>query len=232
MTFEWALDLIEAAHERVKWIGDDHGDPYEEALLSRSPSTKMMIAVKEAVEHLRSALDYSGFQVVTAICGNDEKRRVYYPIARKGSDPTQFRQLFDRQMPGVLAKKPTLFELILSQQEFHDPDAWWLPGLAILSNRTKHFHLQVSEVYGAQNFIKQTAEGKLIFDLRLPENKNLRRLPLISLEPVTGNSDGLPGEYKAHYLSLEPIGEELTSFLRASVNGVRRIVDDLSKSVG
>ena len=134
MTFEWARALVGAAQERIAWIGDDHGDPYEQAILAKSVNASFMIAVKEAVEHLRSALDYSAFQVVLAVSGPAPAalERVYYPIARKGANRTDFRKLFERQMPGVLTRKPTLFDVISSLIEFQDPSAWWLPSLAIV----------------------------------------------------------------------------------------------------
>ncbi len=53
--FEMAEALIEKAESIRADIGD-HGDPYEESLLSGQVTIKLKIIVKEILEHLRSAL--------------------------------------------------------------------------------------------------------------------------------------------------------------------------------
>ena len=47
MRFDMARTLVNRAEERAKWIGDDHGDPYEEALQTGIVTNDMKIALKE-----------------------------------------------------------------------------------------------------------------------------------------------------------------------------------------
>lgn len=46
MSFESARALWDRTEERWQWIGDDHGDPYETALLGQHVPVEMQIALK------------------------------------------------------------------------------------------------------------------------------------------------------------------------------------------
>ena len=54
--FEMAEALVEKAKRQRNEIGD-HGDPYEDALMTGVVSIELKIIVKEIFDHLRSALD-------------------------------------------------------------------------------------------------------------------------------------------------------------------------------
>lgn len=64
-----ATALIARAREHADWIGDDHGDPYEEAMIAGNVDEKMQVVTKEICEHLRAALDYCARQVWQEISG-------------------------------------------------------------------------------------------------------------------------------------------------------------------
>lgn len=76
--FEMAYALIERSRVRRNEIGD-HGDPYEDAILYGFVSMELQIVLKEVLEHLRSALDYTAMEVVERITGKIS-RRIYFPI--------------------------------------------------------------------------------------------------------------------------------------------------------
>lgn len=61
--FDMAEALLEKAKLAKQKIGNDHGDPYEEALLNRMVGMDIKIYVKEIFDHLRSALDYCAHEM-------------------------------------------------------------------------------------------------------------------------------------------------------------------------
>ena len=63
-----ARTSVRRVHERVKWIGEDHGDAFEEALITGATSNEMHVAPKEILDHLRCALDYAAREIC-AFCG-------------------------------------------------------------------------------------------------------------------------------------------------------------------
>ena len=73
--------------------------------------------------------------------------------------------------------------------------------------------------------------GQLFFKLTLPNNSRVRHLPLMVLEGAEDVSSELTGEIKSYCLFIEPVGEELTSFLTASASGVKKIVEDLANTI-
>src|SRR4029079_534369 len=116
MRFEMARTLVKRAQERAAWIGDDHGDPYEEALATRSIPDEMKIALKEILDHLRSALDYTAREVCERSGAVLAGARVYFPITPRIFDAKDFRSLVGRQMPGVLQNRSDLLPVLESVQ--------------------------------------------------------------------------------------------------------------------
>ena len=96
MSFSSARALWARADERRRWIGDDHGDPYETALLCQNVPLEMQIALKELLEHLRSALDYAA-RAICAGCGAlTGREKIYFPIARPSAREADFAALVGR----------------------------------------------------------------------------------------------------------------------------------------
>jgi len=78
MRFDMARALVFRAKERAEWIGDDHGDPYEEALNSGKISVEMRLALKEILDHLRSALDYVAREVCERVSPSTSNALIYF----------------------------------------------------------------------------------------------------------------------------------------------------------
>src|SRR3546814_18178196 len=66
-------------------IGDDHGDPYEVAMLAGEVGTEMQVTAKEILDHLRAALDYCARQVWQEISAAPAGALIYFPIDRKST---------------------------------------------------------------------------------------------------------------------------------------------------
>src|SRR5450432_4254477 len=139
--FAMASALVARARSHKDWIGDDHGDRYEAAMLSESVPDEMQIVVKEILDHLRAALDYCAQQVWTHFSSRPPGTKVYFPIAQEGAKESDFLSVMNRQMPGVAAASAPAYETFKNFQAFTDKANAWLPELATLVNQTKHDHL-------------------------------------------------------------------------------------------
>jgi hypothetical protein len=114
MRFDMARTLVKRAHERADWIGDDHGDPYEDAPGVRRISDEMKIALKEILDHLRAALDYCAREVCERCVGHRSRTFIYFPIVARGFDPKDFRSRLSRLMLGLLKTRPDLEPIFAS----------------------------------------------------------------------------------------------------------------------
>lgn len=226
MSFESARALWQRAEDRRRWIGDDHGDPYEAALLNQQVPVEMQIALKELLEHLRSALDYSARAMCVDCTTLTGREKVYFPIAQPAAKTADFRALVGRNMPGVLQHRPGLVSVLASFQAFSSPDNLWLTDLATLVNVAKHEYLAINEaaevphemtLVGPNTYVSKTHSGDIRMDGK-------------GLTVLRGDSSRSDGVAKMGFLCLQPIRRELLSFLRASVPGTRRIIDTLEHS--
>src|SRR3546814_7938002 len=69
---------VARARKHANWIGDDHGDPYEVAMLAGEVGTEMQVTAKEILDHLRAALDYCARQVWQEISAAPAGALIYF----------------------------------------------------------------------------------------------------------------------------------------------------------
>lgn len=224
--FGMAKQLIERARKQVVWIGDDHGDPYEQALLTRIVSDEMQISFKEIVEHLRSALDYCAVQIHETYNGKTARRRSYFPIAPTGIGAAAWPSFFERALPSVRENNPDMLNVFAAFQLFASTDNAWLAELAILSNKTKHDNFELKVVAAGSMTVVGEKDGFYIV-------RHLKRnhMPLSSMHLVVLDSFewSLNAQTAFYYIEIEPTSEELLHFLNTAVSGVSRIVEELAE---
>ncbi len=227
MRFDMARALVVRAQERRNWIGDDHGDPYEQALLSRTVPLEMEIALKEILDHLRSALDYCARQVCEACGPVPVAKSVYFPIVAHSFDAKDFPSRIGKLMPGVLGNRPDLVPVLASFQPFASDKNWWLADLATLVNETKHEWLSVNAVSKARMSVRRQDGQTLISSATTASGKSLTYKSLVLLD--------FPGEILGDghliYLCLTPIDKELLYFLEAAFSGTQAIIGTLEAAI-
>ncbi len=225
-----AETLVARARKHADWIGDDHGDPYEVAMLADEVDTEMQVTAKEIFDHLRSALDYCARQVWQEFSSAPTGALIYFPIAREGAKESDFASLMNAKMPGVPAASQEALAVFASAQAFADPKNIWLPELATLVNSAKHEHLQVAMVPRAMLHLRRDESGT----------------PWISFEPGHGPKSHqswmalLPRQgctpahatYDAHFLVLSEINVELARYLKEALAGVEGIIARCRALVG
>jgi len=221
--FEMARALVDRAEERIAWIGDDHGDPYEAALISRSVSVEMHVAIKEVLDHLRSALDYCAHEVCETTTAALSIGPIYFPITSKKFSSKDFVSRVCRLMPGLSEARPDLVSVLARFQPFSSPDNDWLADLATLSNRTKHVELSVNCIDVADVVFDpdQDSGGRYHF-VRRADGSDVRVDGLALIEAP----NGLHGvDCKLVYLRLDPINQGLLSFLKPAPISIRGIIN-------
>ena len=220
--FAMAESLLARARTHAAWIGDDHGDPYEKAMLADAVDEDVQVVVKEILDHLRAALDYCARQVWQEISGAPIGSSIYFPIAREEAKPANFRSLMNRLMPGVPGLSNVALDAFTSMQAFANPANTWLPELAIMSNAAKHEHLHVAAVPEAFLHVQRDEAGTARWSFQ-PGHGPKRTTPWMALIERPGGTPELT-TYEARYLVLSEINVELAQYLREALAGVQAIV--------
>lgn len=135
--FEMALALCDMARRQVS----DLTKTYQQSLREKAISIDLKIGIKNTIENLRSALDYTARETCERAGGDCDKVNVYFPIARKGFKASDFESLVGKNMAGLPSQRPDLVEVLATFQEFASPENDWLPELATLCNENKHQQL-------------------------------------------------------------------------------------------
>jgi hypothetical protein len=224
--FSMAQALVSRARTHQNWIGDDHGDRYEDAMHAQAIPDEMQIVVKELLEHLRAALDYCAQQVWINLTGGSALTRIYFPIARGGANPTDFLSLMNRNMPDVAAASATAVAVFRSFQQFADDKNAWLPELATLVNLAKHDHLEVATIPNALLNFSKDAQGRTLMAFQ-PGHAPKRGYPFMMLKPVSGDLEH--GVHQAIFLQLKATQSELSGFIREAIAGVESIIIECEK---
>lgn len=216
-----ASALVGRAREHQDWIGDDHGDRYEKAMLAGSVPEAMQIVVKEAIDHLRSALDYCAQEVWLRHGAKPKGAKVYFPIARDGSSEEDFSSLMNRCMPGVLKASPNCYAVMRQFQVFASDRNAWLPELATLSNQAKHDHLEIAST--PHTLINVTYRDGVALTRFVDGHGPKRGVPWMMIK--TDGAGGLPeGCVEVVFLQLRQIRAELSLFLREATQGVAEVI--------
>ncbi|PEN00133.1 hypothetical protein CN621_16920 [Bacillus wiedmannii] len=216
--------MAEALIERAKYkrlqIGGDHGDPYEESLLSGFVTLELKIIVKEILEHLRSALDYSAREVVENISCTPSSH-VYFPIVSKIFKQEDFKSRIGKLLPGILKNRPDLLLVFESFQPFVDKENNWLADFATICNENKHEQLSIIKRDSA-DYKTFKKNGVNYSSITKPDGSSpFRKMPLLLIDNDSS---------KALFILIEEINEELLGFLDCCIDGVSNIIQKL-KSV-
>ncbi len=225
-----ASTLVARARSHKEWIGDDHGDRYEEAMVSGVVPEEMQIVVKEIFDHLRAALDYCAQEVWRHFSGKPQGAKVYFPIAKEGAKECDFLSIMNRLMPGVARASTPAYEVFKRLQAFAEKGNSWLPELATVVNQGKHDHLQVASMPQTSMNFTRNENGVLLLSFvpgHAPKRGTTPWMMIKATEPELERG----GTFEVVFLQLKNIQMELSSFLQESISGVSRIIEECRKLV-
>ena len=142
--FDDAKSLLQHATFKIKEIRL----AYDASLNKKAVDPSLLIEIKNFMENLRSALDFSA-------CGLFDKYgfskktnpKIYFPYAplSQGIDDFRLMNRIEIAIPGITLGKPEAIAKIESYQHFSARDFKWLPIFIELNNTNKHQHLTPQE---------------------------------------------------------------------------------------
>lgn len=221
--------LVARARSHRDWIGDDHGDRYEDAMTAESIPDEMQIVIKEILDHLRSALDYCAQQVWMHFSGQPQGANIYFPIVREGAKESDFLSVMNRLMPGVADVSAQAYETFKNFQNFTGSKNAWLPELATLVNQTKHDHLEVASMPETIMNFSRNESGNLVSSFKLGHGPK-RGTPWMMIKANQSDFER-GGELRVVFLQLKDIRMELGTFIREAIAGVTIVIEDCRKLV-
>ena len=237
--FEDATELITYARHTLPRIKQ----AYDQSLRGQTVEPGLRIKIKNLLENLRSALDYSAhglFDAYGASATSDP--RIYFPYATLSTTRTQFLSVnrIENCIPGITASRPDIVARIEAYQHYSDSSNRWLPLLMALTNENKH-----------QNLTPQTRHEKRGLEVR-SRGAAIKLGPGASIGLGTGASvsigdahipggQRISGKSPARFsgsgqqtvtvwasFTFDNNGEEVLSFLETAVDKTDAIVAELA----
>jgi hypothetical protein len=186
------------------------------------------IAIKEILDHLRSALDYCAREISERCSGSPlpPDSKVYFPIVGKAFNPDDFRSVVGKQVPGVLGSREDLVAVFASFQEFSSSSNAWLPDFATLCNENKHERLSLQQVMKCLAEVSEH-QGTPVYTIHRKDKTPMEDGFLTVFFPDPSK----PNKRVAAYFRFEAIDYEVNSFLQLAINGVESIIKELMAKV-
>ena len=138
--FDDAKELIKYARGRLPEIQS----AYETSLSDQKVKPQLLIEIKNFMENLRSALDFTAHGLFDKYGASTSRSpRIYFPYATLNQSETCFRRSskIDACIPGLSSNRPDIAEKIISFQHFSAEQNKWLPIFMQLNNENKHQQL-------------------------------------------------------------------------------------------
>jgi len=121
---------------------------YEQSLREKSIKSELLIEIKNLMENLRSALDFTAYGLFIKYGDQTiSNPKIYFPYAleRQSKSDFQNQNRIEKCIPGLSVSRPDIVTKIESYQYFADPTNVWLPQFMILCNENKHQQLTPQE---------------------------------------------------------------------------------------
>jgi len=136
---EDAKSLIEDCESKIELIRNE----YDNSLKEKEIKPKLLIQIKNFMENLRSALDFTAHYLFDNYGDNTSQQNIYFPYAWEDLDLAAFRarNRIERCIPGITTNRQDIVAKIESYQHFSDTINQWLPKFMELNNENKHQQL-------------------------------------------------------------------------------------------
>lgn len=138
--FEDAAELVNHAKQTLPKIKQ----AYDESLHEQTVKPVLLIEIKNLMENLRSALDFSAYGLFDVYGSSATSNpRIYFPYATLNQTQAQFQSAnrIEKSIRGITALRPDIVARIEAYQHYSDPSNRWLPLFMALINENKHQHL-------------------------------------------------------------------------------------------
>ena len=142
--FDDAKSLVNHAQRKFPEIKKE----YEASLSKKNVEAVLLIDIKNFMENLRSALDFSAHGLFEAYgTPNKPNQKIYFPYAPLSQNLSEFRQnnRIEICIPGISTSRPDIVTKLESYQHFSSSENKWLPLFMELNNENKHQQLTPQE---------------------------------------------------------------------------------------
>jgi hypothetical protein len=236
--FEEAKELIK--HAKSSYLSIQN--VYQKSLTQKEISTELLIEIKNIMENLRSALDYSAHGLFGKYGDRNYSGNIYFPYALQSWDLNEFRRknVIENKIPGISATRPDIVLRIESYQHFNNPQNRWLPIFMDLNNESKHQNLLPQE-RKEKKHLNITSGNTMISmggnaTIHIPPGGMIQMGGSTILGGQTISADNPPimlGPGKNEVIiwvsfHFKCNDEPVLPFLETSINGVDKIVNELS----
>lgn len=239
--FDDAKNLVNHAQKRL----DDIRGRYESSLADKEIDPELPIEIKNLMENLRSALDFSA-QALHSLhgSGGENTPKIYFPYALAGQTETQFRNANRMEIciSGLAASRPKIAQAIEGFQAFSDAENSWLPQFMDLNNENKHRKLSPQTRTETKELKIESGPAQM----RMGPGAVMKIAPGAEIRLGGGavirggqtfgpdNPPKMTGPGRVEVTTWVTVvfdhnGEPVVPFLEKAVEGVEAIVDTLSK---
>lgn len=241
------MSYFDDAKELVKHAENQFGKikkVYEQSLHKRSIEPELLIEIKNLMENLRSALDFTAHGLFNKY-GNSTKSglKIYFPYATENQSKSDFQKQngIEKCIPGLSTSCPDIVGKIESYQYFSDPNNRWLPQFMHLCNENKHQQLTPQKRAEIKE-LKLTSGGTSISlgesaSISMGSGAQIRMGGMIipggqkfdvNNPPVTiGSGTKEIITWVSFYFSSN--NQPVIPFLKQCIDGIKKIVEELSK---
>lgn len=203
---------------------------YLESLHEKTVREDLKISIKNVFENLKSCLDYIARDLFMSLCAPaKQKPNLYFPV--RGGGLADFSATMDKEFPFLKARAPRIWDILEQVQPYHEP---WLGLFNELNNHNKHQELveqtrtetkrtEAKSPYGAISWSSGVtfSSGVSIFGVPIDA---ATQMPIPN-GLVTANVIIYVG------FRFSENNEDVLDFVKRSIDGIKRIFNDLSKEI-
>lgn len=116
---------------------------YAGSLNLQSISPALLVKIKNLMENLRSALDFSAVGLFQKYGNSRPNAKIYFPYALLNQDAGKFQTAgrIEAGIPGITASRPDVVRALEFVQHFAGAEWGWVPHFMELNNENKHQRL-------------------------------------------------------------------------------------------
>ena len=234
-----AKELVNHAKSALPKLEQD----YRSSLCEKTVKAGLLIDIKNIMENLRSALDFSAHGLFTKYGSSPKANpKIYFPYANLGQTQAAFQaaKRIETCIPGIAATRPDIVARLESYQHYSDAANRWLPMFMDLNNENKHTKLTPQTRQEARQ-LRIESKGAAM-DLGPGASASLCPGASIQIgDVVIPGGQSFSGESPAIYygsgaqtvivwvsFTFDSNGAEVVPFLKEAISGVERIVNDLA----
>lgn len=235
---EDAKELITESKETFKEIKE----AYEESLHDRTVKPKLLIKIKNFMENLRSALEFTAhdlFDKYGSSTASDPY--IYFPYAWSGLSLADFqtKNIIERFIPGLNASRPDIAGKLEDYQWFANTNNEWLPKFMDLNNENKHQRLTPQTRKETKELRIQTGNVGMRLSggasIKISGNATIRMGNSIirGNQRISPNNPArIEGDAKQEVITWVSFhftdnNEPVIPLLEAALNGVEKIINEL-----